>query len=126
MSAATTPSRASTYYPYLGQFEEPKMRGDRQVAVSTLAEEPAALIGHGGVCEGGRFWRRQPPTFLYSEALEPLQHSPGRRRHLSPVRHRAHVSPVPQDGQGDRHRGPAAQGLSLGRSGAEVAPRTVG
>ncbi len=43
------------------------MRGDRQVAVSTLAEEPAALIGHGGVCEGGRFWRRQPPTFLYSE-----------------------------------------------------------
>jgi hypothetical protein len=28
------------------------MRGHRQVAVSTLAEEPAALIGHGGVCEG--------------------------------------------------------------------------
>src|SRR5260370_25566648 len=67
MSAATTPSSASMYDPYLGQFEEPKMRGDRQVAVSTLAEEPAALIGHGGVCEGGRFWRRQPPTFLYSE-----------------------------------------------------------
>ena len=28
------------------------MRGPRPVAVSTLAEEPAALIGHGGVCEG--------------------------------------------------------------------------
>src|SRR5260370_41993521 len=66
MSAATTPSRASTYYPYLGQFEEPKMRGDRQVAVSTLAEEPPALIGDGGVCGGGRVLGRQPPTFLYS------------------------------------------------------------
>ena len=28
------------------------MRGHRQMAASTLAEEPTAVILHGGVCEG--------------------------------------------------------------------------
>jgi hypothetical protein len=28
------------------------MRGHRQTAASTLAEEPTAVILHGGVCEG--------------------------------------------------------------------------
>jgi hypothetical protein len=32
-----------------------------------LAEEPAALIAHGGVCEGGGFGHVRP-TFLYSES----------------------------------------------------------
>ncbi len=39
------------------------------------------------------------------QALEPLQRPQGRRRHLSPVRHRADLPAVPQDGEGDRHRG---------------------
>ena len=40
------------------------------------------------------------------EALEPLQRPQGRRRHVPPVRYRADLPALPQDGEGDGHRGP--------------------
>lgn len=56
-TAATSSAIAAVYYPHLGQFEESIMRvrtsRSKLGTGSTLAEEPAALIAHGGVCEGG-------------------------------------------------------------------------
>jgi hypothetical protein len=45
--------------------------------------------------------------------LEPLPRPPRRRRHLPPVRHRADLPPLPQDGRGDQDREPAPRGLPL-------------
>src|ERR1700692_463695 len=60
------------------------------------------------------------------QAVESLQYIKGRWRYVSPIRHRAHLSAIPEDGEGDRDRGPAPQGLPLGRSRAQVTARTLG
>jgi len=56
-TSATLPIAATENHTYLGQFEESSMRGCQPALAlgwAAIAEEPAALIGHGGVCEGGK------------------------------------------------------------------------
>ena len=58
-----------------------------------------------------------------SQALEPLQRPARRRHHLPPIRHRAHLHPLPQDGEGNRHRGRHPRRLPLGRPQRPQRPR---
>jgi hypothetical protein len=57
-----------------------------------LAEEPAALIAHGGVCEGGGFSGVRRSILLYSDAGHPgMRRLCGRPADLS-----AHGRAVPR------------------------------